>query len=88
MPVYRIEYSRPAQREFLSLPATLRARIALAVNALASDPRPPGCRKIVAREKDTYRIRVGDYRVIYRIHDNVLLVLVVRVSHRREVYRQ
>jgi mRNA interferase RelE/StbE len=87
MPVYRIEYSRPAEREFLSFPAALRARIASAVNALTSDPRPPGCRKLVAKEKDTYRIRVGDYRVIYRVHDNVLLVLVVRVGHRSKVYR-
>ena len=53
---------------------------------LADNPRPRGVEKLEGRE-NRYRIRVGDYRVIYEIHDEVLLVLVVRIGHRREVYR-
>jgi mRNA interferase RelE/StbE len=55
-----------------------------AISKLANNPRPVGCKKL--RGWDAYRIRIGDYRVIYEIHDDVLIVLVVRVAHRREAY--
>ena len=61
-------------------------RIAAAIEALAGDPRPSGVTKLRGPEA-FYRIRVGDYRVVYAIEDDGLLVLVVRVAHRREVYR-
>ena len=56
------------------------------MRGLANDPRPPGCDKIAGLEA-LYRIRVGQYRVVYQIQDHVLLVLVVKIGHRREVYR-
>jgi mRNA interferase RelE/StbE len=56
------------------------------INALADNPRPPGVQKLSA-EDNVYRLRAGDYRVLYQIVDRQLLVLVVRVRHRREVYR-
>jgi mRNA interferase RelE/StbE len=68
-----------------SLPATLRLRIAAAILTLADNPRPRGCKKLTGQ--DLYRVRVGDYRVVYEIHDDVLVVLVVRVAHRREAYK-
>jgi mRNA interferase RelE/StbE len=56
------------------------------VEALAGDPRPQGCEKLEG-VRDLYRVRVGEYRVVYQVSDNILLVLVVRVAHRRDVYR-
>jgi mRNA interferase RelE/StbE len=63
-----------------------RQRIVAEIRLLADDPRPPGCEKL-AGEGDRYRIRVGRYRVIYLIGDRELLVVVVRVGHRKDVYR-
>jgi len=83
---YRIEFKPSAAKEFSQLPKNVQKRITIKVNTLADNPRPRGVEKLEGRE-NRYRIRVGDYRVIYEIHDEVLLVLVVRIGHRREVYR-
>ncbi len=83
---YRIEFKPSAAKEFSQLPKNIQKRIAAKVNTLADNPRPRGVEKLEGRE-NRYRIRVGDYRVIYEIHNEVLLVLVVRIGHRREVYR-
>jgi mRNA interferase RelE/StbE len=79
---------RPAAQRFLRKlrDKTLAARLVAAIRGLATDPRPPGCEKLVGVE-DLYRIRVRDYRIIYQIQTAVLLVLVVKIGHRREVYR-
>ena len=63
-----------------------RQRIVAKVLALAEEPRPAGCEKL-AGESDRYRVRVGHYRIVYSIADNDLVVLVVRVAHRKDVYR-
>lgn len=63
-----------------------RRRIQAAIDRLAEEPRPPGVRALKGRPGEM-QIRVGDYRVVYTIHDDHLLVLVVEVGHRREVYR-
>jgi len=63
-----------------------RQRIVAGIRLLADDPRPPGCEKL-AGEGDRYRIRVGRYRVIYSVGDEELVVVVVRVGHRKDVYR-
>jgi mRNA interferase RelE/StbE len=63
-----------------------RQRIAAAISALADEPRPHGSEKL-SGAKDRHRIRIGDYRVVYGIEDDVLTVWVVKVGHRREVYR-
>jgi len=83
---YRIEWSRSAAREVRALPAKLGLRVAEVVGELASDPRPSGCKKLIGH-KNLWRIRVGQYRVIYSIGDEVRLVRVDRVSHRKDVYR-
>lgn len=76
-----------AARQLEKLEAGARRRIRLAIDGLAEAPRPSGCKKLSASE-NAYRIRVGDYRVLYEIEDRRLVVLVVRVAHRREAYRE
>jgi mRNA interferase RelE/StbE len=65
--------------------AALLDRLLAAAEKLSADPRPPGCRKL-AGTSDRYRIRVGDYRIIYRVDDGKVTVLVLLIGHRREVY--
>jgi mRNA interferase RelE/StbE len=82
---YRIEVSRRAAKAVTSLDKPLRRKILAAIEGLAGNPRPAGCKKLAGQE--AWRIRVGDYRIIYEIHDQVLLVIVVDLGHRREIYR-
>jgi mRNA interferase RelE/StbE len=84
---YRVEFSRSAEREFDQLPQHVSARLASRINALAANPRPPGVLKLTGRTTDLYRIRVGNYRVVYAIKDDLLVVLIVSVGHRNEIYR-
>jgi mRNA interferase RelE/StbE len=84
---YRIDFKDSARRELTALPFALRKRIDARLLFLTENPRPVGIKKLAADE-DLYRLRVGDYRIIYQIHDEVLLVLVVKVGPRREVYRK
>jgi mRNA interferase RelE/StbE len=83
---YRIEIKRSARKALLALPANMRQRLRAAIDELAIDPRPAGVSKITQAHA-LYRRRVGDYRIIYEILDDRLLVMVVKVGHRREVYR-
>lgn len=83
---YRVEISTPAARQFEKLDKPVQIRLKLHIDALAREPRPQGIKKL-AGEDDLYRRRVGDYRIIYQIQDKVLLVLVVRIGNRKEVYR-
>lgn len=82
---YRVELETRARREFLDLPKEIQQRIADVLNDLQINPRPPGAKKLTAQEG--YRIRKGDYRILYIVHDQGLLVRVYRIGHRREVYR-
>lgn len=82
--VYRIEFVPAAARQMKNLDPPVRRRLDAAIQVLRSDPRPRACKKLSGREE--YRIRVGDYRVLYEIEDSVLRVLVVKVGHRRDVY--
>jgi mRNA interferase RelE/StbE len=86
-PRYRIEFTRPAMKELADLPRKVRERIAPRIDALTVNPRPRGVEKLKG-EDDLYRIRVGDYRVIYSIQDDRLIVTVVRVADRRDAYRK
>lgn len=82
---YRIDWAPRARKQVDHLQGKLAARVFEAVESLATDPRPSGSKKLVGT--DQWRIRVGEYRIIYEIHDGHMLILVVRVAHRREVYR-
>jgi mRNA interferase RelE/StbE len=83
---YRVLLERSAERDLGRLSSEVHDRIIRAIQGLANNPRPPGCRKLVGGKND-WRIRVGDYRVIYEIADEIRIVRVNRVRHRREVYR-
>jgi mRNA interferase RelE/StbE len=83
---YRIEFKPSAAKALTALPAEMRRRLAAKIDALAHQPRPRGVKKLVG-EENLYRIVVGDYRIVYQIRDEVLLILVVRVGHRRDIYR-
>jgi mRNA interferase RelE/StbE len=85
--VYEVLLERRAQRDIKNLPAEVFHRIIPSIKALAEDPKPPGCRKI-AGSKNDWRIRIGEYRVIYEIDEHAEAVKVMRVRHRREVYRK
>ena len=83
---YAVLLEKSAARFLLRLrDAKLKSRLDEAIESLADDPRPPGCRKL-AGTTDRYRVRVGDYRIVYRIHDGKVTVLVLVIGHRREVY--
>ena len=84
--LYRVEIARRAVKVLATLPRREQQRIRAAIELLAATPRPPGC-VAIAGETSAYRVRVGDYRVIYEVRDEVLLIQVVRIGHRREVYR-
>jgi mRNA interferase RelE/StbE len=85
--VYRIEWRPRARKAFLALDKPIRQRVADVVDNLAADPRPAGVKALTGMP-GVFRIRVADsYRVLYTIDDTVLLVLVVDVGHRREIYR-
>jgi len=82
---YRVEVSRHAAKAVTSLDKPLRRKILAAIDALSGDPRPAGFKRLA--DQPAWRIRVGDYRIIYEIHDQVLLIIVVDIGHRREIYR-
>ena len=87
MNLYRVEIARRALKVLSSLPRLEQQRIRAAIDLLAEQPRPPGCVRMVG-EPNAYRVRVGDYRIVYEVFDDRLVIQVVRVGHRRDVYRR
>ena len=83
---YRVELEPAASRALRKIEPRSRGRILRSILALETNPRPVGSKKLKGRHP-AYRIRIGDYRVIYEIHDDVLTVLVVRIGPRDEIYR-
>ena len=86
MPDYTVSFRRSAEKDLRKLDSTVQRRVLRAIDSLAIDPRPDGCRKLVGSE-DAFRIRIGDYRVIYTVDDAVFIVAIESVRHRREAYR-
>lgn len=84
---YSIQILPGAERALAALEKPLRLRIAARIDALATNPRPPGIKKLHDQD-NAWRLRVGEYRVIYEIQDRRLVVVVVKVGHRREIYRR
>ncbi|MBN1870000.1 MAG: type II toxin-antitoxin system RelE/ParE family toxin [Candidatus Omnitrophica bacterium] len=82
---YKIEIKRSAVKEIQQIPPKDLKKILNKIESLSGNPRPFGCRKLSAEEK--YRIRYGSYRILYMIEDNVLIVYVVKVGQRKDVYR-
>ena len=83
---YKIELKQSAKKEFLALSDALQNRISHAIDGLCANPRPEG-HKPLKGAKNTFRIRIGDYRVVYEVHAGILMILIIRIAHRREVYR-
>lgn len=86
MDSYRIELTRSAEKDLRKIDKSKVAAIYREIERLETDPRPHGVKKLAGADR-TYRIRIGDYRVVYEIEDEVLLVLVIRIAHRKDVYR-
>jgi mRNA interferase RelE/StbE len=83
---YSILYKKSAADELLSLPSAIAHKVRAAINKLANNPRSSRCLKLKGSMND-YRIRIGAYRVIYSIHDNVLIITIIKISHRKSAYR-
>ncbi len=85
MASYSIRFRESVKKDLARIPARDVARIMARIESLAADPRPPGAEKLSTLER--YRVRQGDYRIIYEIADEIVTVWVVKVGHRRDVYR-
>ena len=83
---YAVEIARSAVKVIAALPRKEQQRVRAAIDLLAETPRPPTCVALVG-ESNVYRVRVGDYRILYEVFDQRLVIQVVRVGHRRDVYR-
>lgn len=83
---YAIQFKPAALRQLEKLPRAAQKRIGLKIETLRDDPFPAGCKKLSGLP-DAWRVRVGDYRVVYQVQRGILLVLVLAVGHRRDVYR-
>ena len=84
---YRVEVAPAAVRQLRKLDPPARRRVQAAIELLTEEPRPSGAKKLVGGEGE-WRVRTGDYRIVYEVRDSVLLVLVVAVGHRRDIYRR
>lgn len=83
---YRLILSKPAVKALRDLPSSVNIRVAAAIDGLREDPRPHGCKRLHGNE-ELWRIRVGDYRVLYAIDDGIRIVDVRRIGHRGDIYR-
>ena len=84
---YRVEVAPAALRQLRKLDRAAQRRVQAAIELLATEPRPSCAKKLVGGGGE-WRVRTGDYRVVYEIHDNVLLILVVAIGHRRDIYER
>ena len=83
---YTVEFLKTAERELAALPKDTQRQIARKIDALRENPRPPGV-KLLHGEERFYRLRVGEYRVIYSIEGKRLVILVIKIGHRKDVYK-
>lgn len=83
---YRVVLRRSAGRELADLTQPIRGRLTRAIGALSNDPRPIGAKLLTGPER-IWRLRVGDYRILYRVDDDIVRVLVIRIRHRSAAYR-
>ena len=85
MPTYQVVLSKTARKQLTTLPVFIHNKIIEDITLLSETPRPAGCKKLKG-QKNAWRIRVGDYRVIYEIEDKQLRILVIAIGHRKDVY--
>ena len=84
---YTLQILPAAAKTLARLPRDVKKRVDVAILGLSSEPRPAGARALKGASVPLLRVRVGDYRVVYEVRDEIVTVLVVRIGHRREVYR-
>lgn len=82
---FELQFRKSVARDLKKISKKDQVRILERIATLASDPRPPSCKKLSGQER--YRLRQGDYRILYEIHDEILVVVVVKVGNRRDAYR-
>ena len=85
MAAYKVYFRESVEKDFGSIPKKDLAKILSRIRGLANNPRPPGCEKLTGQER--YRVRQGQYRVVYSVQDEVLTIWVVKVGHRKDIYR-
>lgn len=84
--MYQIVISNSAEKDMEKLPTTVLRKVGTAIDNLASEPRPSGCKKLKGNHESLWRVRVGDYRIIYSIADKIEVIDIRRVRHRKDVY--
>jgi mRNA interferase RelE/StbE len=84
--LYTITFKKSAEREFEKLPTQVIRRIGKAIDTLSKNPRPVGSKKLEGQKESLWRIRIGDYRVIYLVEDVIKIVEIRRVGHRKDIY--
>lgn len=84
---YQIKILPTAKKELASLPKPIRVRIGKKIDSLQTDPTPQGVKLLKGGQREAYRVRVGDYRILYQIKRDILTILVIKIGHRREIYR-
>ena len=85
MPVFEVLLSKAARKQLSTLPAFIHNKLIEEISNLSLKPRPTGCKKLKGY-KNSYRIRLGNYRIIYEIEDKVLRILVIAIGHRKDIY--
>jgi mRNA interferase RelE/StbE len=85
MAAYKVYFKESVEKDFTAIPKKDLVKILRRIKALSENPRPSGCEKLTGRER--YRVRQGRYRIVYSIEDAVLTVWIVKVGHRKDVYR-
>ncbi len=83
---YKVAFSKSAQKELSRLPKNIYLKAEIFIDGLIQNPRPAGCKKLVG-SKNTYRIRVADYRIIYDVYDDIIEILIIKIGHRKDVYK-
>lgn len=83
---YKITFSKSAYKELSRLPKNIYLKAEISIDELIENPRPSGCKKLVG-SKNTYRIRVADYRIIYDVYDDIIEILIIKIAHRKDVYK-
>lgn len=85
--IYQVRIARDAERDIAALQTSVVPRVFKAIKALGENPRPPGCKKLKGIQAESWRIRVGAYRILYLIDDGIRIVEVREVGHRKDIYR-
>jgi len=85
MAAYKVYFRASVEKDFASIPRSDLKKILQRIKQLADNPRPPGCEKLTGQER--YRLRQGRYRIVYSIRDDELTVWIVKVGHRKDIYR-